>query len=425
MVHTSFTNKEGGTVIMTNIKELVAKATETLHEQKFCDDFIRKYVSIWRKLQLFAQKYRIDEFSWDLARAFLREEFGIDIEGDDIYSADCRKIHYATVRPLLYLLLLQNDIGLVRTTQTGIVSLESFSDVLNRFTSACMERHLKQNTIDSKMWTVRPFLMYLKQNGVESTDGLKTLGKDKVSGFVQFLTARALNTIADKVNILRGFLRFLFNEQFTEQDLSVYVPKAAKRRQRLAHTWTPDETERLLNVIERGTSVGKRDYAIFMLAIHLGMRSGDILSLKFEDIDWPKCTIHFTQEKTGIPQELPLSEEIGRAIIDYLKHGRPADSSPYVFVRHTAPYGKMARFWYPMQKYLRAANISVETEKPHGPHMLRFSLATHMMDAGIEYETISAVLGHADPASTNRYLRADIEKLRLCALNPEGVMDNA
>ena len=119
------------------------------------------------------------------------------------------------------------------------------------------------------------------------------------------------------------------------------------------------------------------------------------------------------------------SLSLNSSIIDYLKHGRPEDSSPYVFVRHTVPYGKMTRFWYPMQKYLRAAHISVESEKPHGPHTLRFSLATHMMDAGIEYETISAVLGHSDPASTNRYLRADIEKLRLCALNPEGVMNNA
>ena len=210
---------------MASTKDLVAKATETLHEQKFSDEFIRKYVSIWRKLQIYAQKYRIDEFSWDLARAFLREEFDIDIEGDGIYSADCKKTHYTTVRPLLYLLLLQNDIGVVRITKIGLISLESFSDVLNRFTSTCMEHHLRQSTIDGKMWTIRPFLMYLKQNGVESTAELKTLSKEKVSGFVQFLTARALNTIADKVNVLREFLKFMYEEQFAEQDLSLYVPK--------------------------------------------------------------------------------------------------------------------------------------------------------------------------------------------------------
>lgn len=410
---------------MENISSLVATATETLRDQKFSDGFIRKYVALWRELQVYAKKYRIEEFSWDLARAFLREEHNIDIEGDDVHSADCKTVHYYTVRPLLYLLLLRNDIGLIRTTKLSIISLESFSKVLDSFISSCMERNLRQSTIDAKLWTVRPFLMYLKQNGIKSTPELKTLSKDMVSGFVKFLTARALNTIADRVNVLRNFLLFLYEEQFTEQDLTIYVPKVSKRKQRLAHTWTPDEIERLLNAIERGTSVGKRDYAIFMLAIHLGMRSGDIISLRFENIDWSRCTIHFTQEKTGIPQELPLSEGIGKAIIDYLKHGRPENSSPYIFVRHTVPYGKMTRFWYPMQKYLRAAHISVESEKPHGPHTLRFSLATHMMDAGIEYETISAVLGHSDPASTNRYLRADIEKLRLCALNPEGVMNNA
>ena len=410
---------------MAKVTDLVASATQTLHEQKFCDDFIRKYVAIWRKLQIYAQKYRIDEFSWDLARAFLQEEYSIDIEGDDIYSADCKKSHYATVRPLLYLLLIQNDVGLLRTTKIGIISLESFSEILNRFTSSCMGRHLRQVTIDAKMWTIRPFLMYLKQNGIMSTQELNNISKDTVSHFVQILTVRALSTVSDKVNVLKSFLRFLYEEQFTEQDLSVHVPKVPRRRQRLAHTWTPDETERLLAAIERGTSVGKRDYAIFMLAIHLGLRSGDIVSLKFENIDWSKCVIRFTQEKTGIPQELRLSEEIGKAIIDYLKHGRPEDSSSYVFVRHSAPYGKIDRFWYQMQKYLRAAGISIESEKPHGPHTLRFSLATHMMDAGIEYETISAVLGHVDPTSTNRYLRADIEKLRLCALNPEVVMADA
>lgn len=410
---------------MANLSELITTATDTLREQKFCDDFTRKYVAIWRKLQVYAQKYRIDEFSWDLARAFLREEYKIDIEEDDNYTADCKKLHYTTVRPMLYLLLLQNDVGLIRTQGLGIISLESFSEVIDRFTSLCMERHLRQSTIDGKLWTIRPFLMYLLQNGVASTQELKMLSKEKVSGFVKFLTARAINTISDKINVLRSFLLFLFEEQFTAQDLSVYVPKVPGRKQRLAHTWTPDETIRLLNAIERGTSVGKRDYAIFMLAINLGMRSGDIVSLTFENIDWAKCCIRFTQEKTGILQELPLDEEIGKAIIDYLKNGRPADPSPYVFVRHTAPYGKIDRFWYQMQKYLRIANISVETEKPHGPHTLRFSLATHMMDAGIEYETISAVLGHSDPASTNRYLRVDIEKLRLCALNPEEVLNNA
>lgn len=409
---------------MAKVSNLVATATESLKEQKFCDDLIRKYSAIWRKLLVYAQKYRIDEFSWDLARAFLREEYNIDIEGDDIYTADCKKAHYTTVRPLLYLLLLQNDVGLIRTNGLWVISLESFSEIIDRFMSSCMECHLKQSTIDGKLWTIRPFLMYLKQSGVMSTQELKTLNKEKVSGFVQFLTARALNTISNKVNIFRSFLLFLYEEQFTEQDLSIYVPRVSGRKQRLAHIWTTDETTRLLNAIERGTSVGKRDYAIFMLAIHLGMRSGDIVSLTFENIDWVKCCIRFTQEKTGIPQELPLSEEIGKTIIDYLKHGRPDDSSPYVFVRHTAPYGKMARFWYQMQKYLRIANISVVYEKPHGPHTLRFSLATHMMDAGVEYETISAVLGHSDPASTNRYLRADIEKLRLCALNTEEVLSN-
>ncbi len=410
---------------MASLAELVANATEKLKEQKFCDDFIRKYSAIWRKLLVFAQKHRVEEFSWELAQAFFREEYEIDIDGEDIYTVERKKLHYSTVRPLLFLLVLQNGIGWIRSQSLGTISVEAFSDVINRYISTCMERNLKQSTIDWKMWTIRPFLMYVQQAGIDSTEALRKLSKNDVAGFVGFFTARALSTIADRMSVLRTFLQFLYGNKYTEQDLSIYVPKTARRKQRLAHTWTEDEKVQLLNAIERGTSTGKRDYAMLLMATELGMRTGDIVSLKFDNIDWAQCRIRFIQEKTAVPQELPLKEEIGKAIIDYMKHGRPNDPSPFVFLRHTAPYGKMRNLWYPMQKYLRIAKIPVETEKPHGPHTLRFSLATHMMDAGIEYETISAVLGHSNPSSTNRYLRADIEKLRLCALNPEEVMRNA
>lgn len=406
---------------MASLSELVASATEKLKEQKFCDDFIRKYSAIWRKLLLFAERHHAEELSWELAQAFFQEEYGIDVNGEDIYSVTKKKLHYMTVRPILFLMLLQNGIGWIRTHSLTTISVESFSDVINKYISDCMERHYRQSTIDGKMWTIRPFLMYLQQSGIDNTDALKKLSKEDISGFVKFLTARALNTIADKISVLKSFLQFLHDNQYVEQDFSIYMPKVPRRKQRLAHTWTEEEKSRMLNAIERGTSIGKRDYAMFLLATDLGMRTGDIVSLKFENIDWAQCRIHFIQEKTEIPQELPLSEELGKAIIDYMKHGRPKDPCSYIFIKHTAPYGKITSFWYHMQKYLKIAKIPVESEKPHGPHTLRFSLATRMMDAGIEYETISAVLGHSNPASTNRYLRADIERLRLCALNPEEV----
>ena len=109
---------------MASLLELVTKATQTLNEQRFCDEFIRKYSAIWRKLLVFAQKHRIEEFSWDLARAFLREEYSIDIEGEDIYVVENRKLHYTTVRPLLYILLLQYDVGWIRTQKLGAISLK-------------------------------------------------------------------------------------------------------------------------------------------------------------------------------------------------------------------------------------------------------------------------------------------------------------
>jgi integrase len=224
------------------------------------------------------------------------------------------------------------------------------------------------------------------------------------------------------MNHLRAFIVFLYDNQYISSDLSGCVIVPPKPSPRLIQTWTKDEVEKILSVIERGTSVGKRDYAVFMLVTQLGLRTSDITHMVFDNIIWSECKISLIQYKTGKPLDLPLPEAVGNAIIDYLKYGRPKeDKSQYIFVRHTAPFGKIKNFWQPMQRYLQAAHIPVHKEKPHGFHSFRFTLATRLMEEEVPIETISAVLGHSSSDSTQRYLRADINKLRQCALNPEAV----
>lgn len=407
---------------MNEISKLVERATNCLLKQKFCRDFTRKYAALWQKLILYSKKYCIDEYSWHLACMFLKEELNIDIEGSDIYSSKCKRIHYTTVRPFLYLLLIKNGIEIVRTTRNSLISVECFCSVLNKYAAYCEERNLKKSTIDGKMWIVRSFLMHLIQTGISSIDDLFHISKESVDNFIKFTASRGLNTLSDRTSVIKEFLSFLYDNHFIEKDLSQTIPKYHRCQRKLAHTWTKEELKRILQSIERNTSLGKRDYAIFMIATHLGMRIGDIISLKFNNINWERCSISFNQEKTGVPQELPLNEEVGKSIIEYLKNGRPKIQSSYLFIKHIFPYDRLHSFWSPMQKYLRLAKISVVREKPHGPHTLRFSLATHMMDSNIDYETISAILGHSNINSTNRYIIADIEKLRLCSLNPKEVV---
>ena len=94
----------------------------------------------------------------------------------------------------------------------------------------------------------------------------------------------------------------------------------------------------LLNAIDREDPAGKRNYAVFLLTIHTGLRAGDIRNLRLSNIDWESKTIHLIMGKTTQPIDLPMSDAVGWSIIDYLKNGRPNTKSDHVFVRHRAPF---------------------------------------------------------------------------------------
>ena len=168
--------------------------------------------------------------------------------------------------------------------------------------------------------------------------------------------------------------------------------------------------------IIRATEQGKRDYAVLMLAIKLGMRTSDIRNLRPSNIDWNRHMISFTQVKTGEPLTLPLPLDVGWAVIDYLKNGRPVSDTPEIFLRAVAPYESLQNFDNILIKHMRKAEIPLDSIKHHGLHTLRHSLATHMLDEDIPITSIQSVLGHVDADSTQKYIGVDVRQLRSCAL---------
>jgi len=402
------------------ITELIQKAHENLLKQNPSAEYIRRHKRIWNLLSNYARKHRIECFSTELLICFLREEFEIELTEERLSGSISRHDFEAFVRPLLMLSIVQNGGNILRISKFNRINgSECFEKITKHYEEICLKRNNRKSTIDGKFWAIRPFLLHLAQSGVTDISQLTAI---HIHEFIVFNAARALKSINQKMNALRSFIKFLYEENYISEDLSKCVLQAPKPRPRLAQTWTKEEVGRILNVIERGTSVGKRDYAVFMLVTQLGLRTGDIVNMTFDNLLWSECKIRLIQDKTGKPLELPLSTAVGDAIIDYLKYGRPqGDCSRYVFVRHTAPFGKVKNFWRPMQQYLQAAHVPVSTEKPHGFHTFRFTLATRLLDEEIPIETISAILGHSNSDTTRIYLRADINKLRQCALNPEAV----
>lgn len=275
---------------------------------------------------------------------------------------------------------------------------------------------MAKDTLDSNKLYLHRFLEYLHMNHITDVSNLENR---HILGFVNSLGLYTKPTVHCTLSSLRNFLRYLYDKHYTNVDLAYLVPKDSyKKEAKLPTTYTEDEVERLIGVVDRSSPKGKRDVAMILLAARLGLRASDICGLKFENIHWENNTIVLTQKKTDQRIELPLLEEIGNAIIDYLKYGRPISYLPYVFIRIGQPYSRMAEATLHsiVSFYLRRAGIEHVTEKKHGPHALRHSLAGVLLEQKIPLPVIAEVLGHTNTESTMSYLRIDLESLRQCAI---------
>ncbi len=275
---------------------------------------------------------------------------------------------------------------------------------------------ISRETVENYKYNFQYFLNYLNDNGITQFSPFNQQLLVNYSNQLGFCTPYVRHR---NLSIIKGYLRYLYDQGQTELDCSRMIPKDKYVRQpKLPSTYSKEEVERLITVIDRSSPKGKRDYAMVLITARLGLRASDICNLKFENIKWEKSLITLTQLKTNKKIELPLLSEIGEAIIDYLKYGRPESVLPYIFLHVISPYDRLNRSTLHsiVCLYLRKSGIKSDDNRKHGPHALRHSLAGIMLEKKTPIPVISEVLGHKNTESTKYYLRIDMNSLRQCAL---------
>ena len=230
---------------------------------------------------------------------------------------------------------------------------------------------------------------------------------------IVLISCRDVTDIDDWTTV-RQFLSFLVKNNETEHDLSCCIPKGHRDRN-APSTYSVEELQSLESSVDRDTYQGKRDYAVLLMADRLAIRAGDIASLKLENIDFGKESISFIQIKTGTEVTLPLVPELKDALQDYLENSSFNDD--YIFHSLRAPYRPITgnTVYALVDKYFRKADINTSGKK-HGPHALRASVTTSMINDDVPYEAVRDALGHTSPNSIRHYAKNDIEKLRRCAI---------
>jgi integrase/recombinase XerD len=301
-----------------------------------------------------------------------------------------------------------------------------FRPLRDDYIASCRARGNAEATLATKDKAASRFLGYLDETGA----GLAALGVRDVSGFLLRQRGLRRKTIAGLRSALADFLSFLAGEGRPPQGLAGRLPPQRHlRHESEPHLWTAEEIRRLLAVIDRQSAVGKRDYAMILMTARLGLRVSDLRQLELGDLDWRAKTLTVIQHKTGRPLTLPLLDDVGWAVIDYVRHGRPETGCAKVFIKHCHPFdafGCSSSVACRLPRYAARAGIEFPPGQARGMHSLRGALAVAMIGNGAPMPVVSAVLGHASTDTTQAYyLRFDTERLRCCALDVEDVLDQA
>lgn len=305
-----------------------------------------------------------------------------------------------------------------------ILAKPYFVEVRNQFTKYCSEKEYSKVTIDHYVKQSARFMDYLDSQRVTNCGEINlTL----INNYIKTLAVYSYKTVEQNICSLRAFFRFLLENGEVQTDFSAKTPMVQARKQtRIPSVWTKDELKKLIEVIDRGSPKGKRDYAIILLACCLGIRCTDIKGLKLDNFHWEEKILVFTQSKTKEPLSLPLTGEVGWAVIDYLKYGRPKIDNPYIFVKHMAPFGPFSEgdhLHQLIKRYMELAHLPT-LKKRRGMHSLRHTLASLLLENETPLCVISDILGHADTDSTAVYLKVDIKKLKECSLDFEEAVSN-
>jgi site-specific recombinase XerD len=342
--------------------------------------------------------------------AFLTEQYAID-PGKSMGSVS--NTRYRLMRRLSEFQL--HGIPQFRNHRRAYVVPENFREATERFLAYRRFEGIVERNMSTVSLYLERFFSYLTAQEVTRVPQIEP---KHIHGYMRFIMGFSNQSRDHMMRTVRQFLGYCFKNGYHTEDLSPYAPFVHyDKRSRIPSAYSQDDVMKLLSIVDRANPVGKRNYAILLLIARLGLRSGDVANLKYENINWEENRISLTQHKTGQPLTLPLLEDVGLAIIDYLKFGRPKCEATNIFVRHSPPVSPFSSngIYTMVSSHIGKAGLLTKGKK-HGPHALRHSLASRLLEENVPLPVISAILGHADTNTTAVYLSIDIEKLRGCAL---------
>lgn len=392
------------------ILSLIVEAEKYLTEQDFSVRRQQVYSRLWRLHFLpYTVERKLSAYTPDVGQEYVMHRQSLAGEGHNAKSAVLE-----TIRAIRILddILLHGEIKSHRKKSLPYLN-GVIGEAMNDFLDYLRAERRSPLTIEGHHRFLLYFLTYLTNKGVSRlSDITPTIVLDYLSG-----------DIVSKKHAV-GTLRYIFRYWGIEglvgcEILNVFNLVKPQETERLPDTYGIDEIRQILASVDRRNPQGIRNYAMLTLAVFYGIRASDIAGLRLEHINWRSKRIEFNQAKTGEPLSLPLRVEVGNAILDYIKLSRRNQSKDsHVFQSLVAPFTPVTNKCVSTSIRMIISKSGVDIkQRRQGPHVLRSSLASNMLNNNEEYHVISEALGHVYTPTTMKYLRIDIPSMLKCALD--------
>lgn len=386
---------------------------------------IRKHETTYRMLLEYARARHAENYTEQLGRQFVADKYEAFWDGKRGNNTGYANQKITHLEKLWHYQEYGTILFSARSGKKPPFSCpKCFSEDYASFLAYCLERDYAPTSKQTLLYRTQKFLMFLDSQGVRTIESVTASNVEAFFTIYADCSPAYLKSLASRLNT---FLGFLYAKGMLIEDKRVLIPKFKHVRDVfLPASWGQEEICRLLKTVDRCNAIGKRDYAMLLLVIRLGLRATDVRSLQLGDFDWKKRQLRIIQSKTRNELMLPLPNDVGWAVIDYIRAGRPETTETALFIRHSpggGPISQTNKLQTILHKYMRRAGIKIPKDEGRGLHSLRSSLARSMLETGVPLPVITEVLGHKSTLSTSHYLRIDMENLSKCPIDPEGVFE--
>lgn len=393
------------------ITEVIEEALDCLRKRNLKPSTLLSIKNIWLQVQKYMERNSILYYSEATGQAYLKEKLehtGLSFS-ETWAKTLIRRVNELTEYLLYNTISRHEKLCPDYDTEIGR-GIREF--IIQKQTSGRFSKY----TIKQDSYHLAVFQNQANKMGIRD---FGELSPESIAGIIDSIPPEEKSKRHHVIISLRQYLRFLHANGKIERDLSRAIPKDAYRSmKKIPSVYSKEEILRLCASVDRANPLGKREYAILMLLSRYGLRVSDVCSITLDNIDWINCKISVVQYKTGNPVNLPLIDEVGKALIDYIKYARPKTELRTVFLSGISPIQPLstACVTQMVTKAFKRARIDAKRRK-RGAHTLRHSLASLLLEEQVMLPVITEILGHKDTESTKDYLTIDIRNLRKCALD--------